>query len=89
MFVELEQAGAEIFTPNSVTKFGNHVVRNDREIKQAFINENEVHFVSMHGEILFGANGKMHIYINSMQQSTAVYENTYGQLLYKWTYSST
>ena len=81
VFVELEQAVAEIFTPNSVTNFGNHVVSNDRENNQTFINENEVHFVSMHGEILFGTNVKMHIYINFMQQSTAVYENTYGQLL--------
>ena len=35
----------------------------------------------MHGEILFGANVKMHIYINFMQQTTAVYENPNGQLL--------
>ena len=35
----------------------------------------------MHGEILVGANVKMHIYINFMQRTTAVYENTDGQLL--------
>ena len=47
MFVEVEQAQqqpavAETFTPTSVTNFGNHVVRNDRENNQAFINEYEV-----------------------------------------------
>ena len=40
-------------------------------------------------EIFFGAVVKMHININFMQQTTAVYENTYGQLLYEWMYSST
>ena len=52
VFVEVEQAQqqptvAETFTSTSVTNFGNHVLRNDQENNQAFINEYEVNVLCM------------------------------------------
>ena len=84
MFVEVEQAQkqpavAETFFSTSVANVGNHVARNDQENNQAFFNEYEVNFLCMGKyclELMLRCT-----YINFMQQTTAVYENTDGQLL--------